>query len=383
MRLFLAAAALVIACFSILPAPHPLLGWLALVASEWGHILALFTILLLPPGWTTTPEGRRVGALVLLASALAIAPVLRAVPVARALPARLAAAFDPVPPTAFCGQPPRSSGLLVSDLLLGVRPGAVAAEELTYSSTDGVALRLRVLRSEAPDCPAPAPALIVVQGPTWRFDDNVGFAPLDSYLAARGYAVVNVGYRPPPRWHHPVQTQDVAAAIAYVQNNATRLGLNPSRLALLGRGMEGQLALQIAYGRGFASIRGVVAMYPTTDLLALHRLATRPAMADTRTTLEQYLGGTPDRAATAYRRASPINSAGARSPPTLLIHGDRDSVVPVVQSVRLDERLEEAGRKHLLLRLPWGVHRCDANLAGPCGQISAYAIERFLASVLR
>jgi hypothetical protein len=36
----------------------------------------------------------------------------------------------------------------------------------------------------------------------------------------------------------------------------------------------------------------------------------------------------------------------------------------------------------MLLRLPWATHGCDANISGPCGQVSTYAIERFLAAVM-
>ena len=34
------------------------------------------------------------------------------------------------------------------------------------------------------------------------------------------------------------------------------------------------------------------------------------------------------------------------------------------------------------LLLPWATHGCEANLAGPSGQLSTYAIERFLAFAL-
>jgi len=46
------------------------------------------------------------------------------------------------------------------------------------------------------------------------------------------------------------------------------------------------------------------------------------------------------------------------------------------------DRLARAGRPHLFLRLPWATHGCDVNFSEPCGQISTYAIERFLAAVL-
>ena len=106
-------------------------------------------------------------------------------------------------------------------------------------------------------------------------------------------------------------------------------------------------------------------------------------MLDSRAVLEAYLGGSPTTAPAAYQAASPINYVGPATPPTLLIHGERDDLVAFAQSARLDARLAAAGRPHFLAALPWANHGCDVNLQGPCGQITTYAVERFLAAILR
>ena len=93
------------------------------------------------------------------------------------------------------------------------------------------------------------------------------------------------------------------------------------------------------------------------------------------------MGGSPARVEQAYFDASPINFVSAGSPPTLLIHGLRDELVPPDQSARLDDRLQKAGVKHLLVSLPWATHGCDRSFAGPCGQLTTYAVERFLDAV--
>jgi len=82
-----------------------------------------------------------------------------------------------------------------------------------------------------------------------------------------------------------------------------------------------------------------------------------------------------------YAAASPIRHAGPHSPPTLLIHGRRDTLVAPIQSDMLHKRLSQAGAQSMLLRLPWAEHGCDVNFSGPSGQVSTYAIERFLAAV--
>ena len=41
--------------------------------------------------------------------------------------------------------------------------------------------------------------------------------------------------------------------------------------------------------------------------------------------------------------------------------------------------MRENGRPYFHLYLPWATHGCDANLSGPSGQLSLYAIDRFVA----
>jgi dipeptidyl aminopeptidase/acylaminoacyl peptidase len=94
------------------------------------------------------------------------------------------------------------------------------------------------------------------------------------------------------------------------------------------------------------------------------------------------IGGSPSEKPEAYAAASPINFVNATTPPTLLIHGGNDAIVWPQHSQLLAGRLRAADRPHLYLHLPWATHGCDANLSGPSGQLSLYAIERFLAAVL-
>ena len=124
----------------------------------------------------------------------------------------------------------------------------------------------------------------------------------------------------------------------------------------------------------------MIAFYAPADLRYGYAHPGNPAVLDGRAVLRAYLGGTPDTAPDAYDAASPIAFVGPRTPPTLLIHSGRDELVTPVQSERLAARLGEAKRPHLLLRLPWAKHGCDANFSGSSGQLSTYAIENFLAA---
>ena len=41
------------------------------------------------------------------------------------------------------------------------------------------------------------------------------------------------------------------------------------------------------------------------------------------------------------------------------------------------------GVPHEYVELSWATHGCDYAFSGPCGQVSTYAVERFLARVTR
>jgi dipeptidyl aminopeptidase/acylaminoacyl peptidase len=130
-------------------------------------------------------------------------------------------------------------------------------------------------------------------------------------------------------------------------------------------------------------VRGVISLYGPSDLRYAYEHPAPPALRDTRSVLETYLGGAPDATEEdTYFAASPINFVSASSPPTLLIHGLRDAIVSPAETARLVSRLEEARVKHLFIRLPWATHGCDKSFGGPCGQIATYAIERFLDGVM-
>ena len=105
-------------------------------------------------------------------------------------------------------------------------------------------------------------------------------------------------------------------------------------------------------------------------------------MLDSPAVLGGLIGGPLQAQEARYREASPLGPVSPSSPPPLLIHGVADELVYVEQSRRLEAALREASVPSFALLLPWATHGCEANLAGPSGQLSTYAIERFMACAL-
>ncbi|XXY49363.1 alpha/beta hydrolase [Sorangium sp. So ce269] len=378
LRLLLGGFFFGVAVLGIFKVPLGVLWKPAVAATEWGHALAvipLLSLLLLPAG----PGAKRWIALGLAALAvpLLLSSLARALVYAKRVEGELAARFGAAAPRELPGAPARPAPIAPGDLL-SVSTPRVAPTRHVYREVEGGALHLDLYRRA--DAPGPLPIVVVIHGGSWNSGDSSQLAWLNGYLAARGLAVAAINYRLAPRHTFPAQRDDVLAAVTWLQENAARLELDPSRVALLGRSAGGQLALLAAYTAGDPAIRGAVALYAPSDLNWSWEHPTNPLVLDSPKTLREYLGGTPAQVKDRYDAASAIDFVVPGSPPTLLIHGTRDELVFAEQSRRLERRLAEASVPHLLLELPWATHGCDANPAGPGGQITTWAVERFLAA---
>ncbi len=372
-------------CFALcslafLRAPTSALWLAALLVTEGGRWLFLAPLLTLWPGWKATCAGRAGAALGLAAAALALLPLARAAATARALglrPLTVSAA-----PRVLTDAPARPAPLVWRDLYRGVRSPDVRESAEIYVRPEGKSLTLELYRPKAAS--GPLPVVLFIHGGSWESGGRLDMPELARYLAARGYAAASIDYRLAPGAAFPAPVEDARAALAFLKANAARWSLDPGRVALVGRSAGAQIALAAAYGpKPLPGIRGVVDFYGPNDLWLAWTVPGNPRVIDSRRLLRQYLGGEPSQVPAVYDAASPILAVGPQSPPTLMIHGGRDELVWPLHEVRLSRALTAAGVPNDFLELPWATHGCDYFASGPCGQISTWAVERFLAAVLR
>lgn len=322
-----------------------------------------------------------------LAIALAaIALVLAAVPLARA-PSVISDADRQLREAvgADTGRP----AFTLATSLLGLRaPDVLVARDVPFRVSGG---SLALDRYLPPVEGAGRPVIVVVHGGSWRGGDKgqslTSTTEWSRALAAAGFVVYDIQYRLAPEVRHPVALQDVQCALAYVRANARADGADPERVVLLGRSAGAHLALLAAY-RGHeapcgapARVRGVVALYGPTDLLAAYADPGDPDLIGGRSVLRDLIGGTPDDARERFVDAMPRTWLD-RAVPTLLIHGEADQIVYPRHSEDLAARLRERGVPVVHVALPWSGHSFDAVSAGVGGQIALSATERFAAAVL-
>jgi acetyl esterase len=261
-------------------------------------------------------------------------------------------------------------------------------ETVTYARADGEGLKADVWRppggGSAGDAAKGRPAVIVVHGGGWRSGKRGDFPLWNAWLASKGYVVFDIDYRlsPPPSWQDA--PADVRCAVGWVKENAARYGVDPERVALLGRSAGGHLALLSAYTQGSGPTPGcdarnlqntrvaaVAAFYPPTDLARLSSLGYLGGM-------DGFVGGTHYTVPERYRLLSPVSRVDPCDPPTFLVHGGADQIVPSKQSELLAERLREAGVPHRFVELPWANHTFDFFWGGWSSQITHSTLHEYL-----
>jgi len=102
---------------------------------------------------------------------------------------------------------------------------------------------------------------------------------------------------------------------------------------------------------------GVLALYPPTDFLSVSK--DFDGLIDyysEDSPVTQLLGESISNAPQKSDLASPLKLFERNCPPTFLLHGDADPVVPVSQSVIMHEKLLAAGIDSQLMRIPGYTH---------------------------
>ena len=381
-HLALAIVLLAISLLAFVPAPTHGLWLLSIVVTEYGHYIAPLALLWLWPGWQRTWSRRLALVCAGLAAASFLSPVVRGLLIAQTLEAGLTAAFGPGSPELRPDVRSRATPIDPVLLFAGATVPQATVTTITYAVHDGESLALDLYRSGERAGARPAPIVMVIHGGGWTTGRRDDLAALNFHLAERGYLVVAPSYRLAPAHRYPAAFDDVTTALAVVRGRAREWNADPERLAVIGRSAGGQLALLLAYRQADDAIRGVVSFYGPADMRFGWEHPGNAWVYDGVGTIERYLGGPPAVVGAGYEAASPYQHVGPATPPTLLIHGRRDEIVWIAQSTRLAERLRAHGRPHFLLAPGWATHGCDYNFTGPCGQLSTFAIDRFLAAVL-
>lgn len=288
---------------------------------------------------------------------------------------------------------------LVSTVLAGSALGAEPAEfttfpDLTYATIGDEKLKLDLV---VPKGAGPHPCVVCFHGGAWKAGNRKDltkptlFAPggkeegtefsLLEMLARKGYAAASVSYRLAPQNKFPAQIEDAKTSVRFLRTNAKKYDFDTDRFASLGFSSGGHLAALLGVTDSTAGFDGK--LYPGVSSRVqtvidyfgptqLSLFAETPGVADI--FMVPLLGKECRTDAKCYTKASPIEYVSKAAPPTLIIHGNLDFIVPIIHSERFHEKLKAAGVKTEFLVMKGKGH----GWTGDATETSAKALVKFL-----
>ncbi len=182
-----------------------------------------------------------------------------------------------------------------------------------------------------------APVIVFIHGGGWNDGDKAQYKFVGAALAKEGWIAVLPSYRLYPDVKYPAFVEDGARAVAWARAHAREYGGNPDHLYLMGHSAGAQIALMLALNSEYLAavggspswFHGVIGLAGPYDFLPF----TRGYMND--------LFGPPPQ----FAASQPINYVTANAPPTLLIHGLKDTTVYPKNTVNLEAALVAAGTR--------------------------------------
>ena len=222
------------------------------------------------------------------------------------------------------------------------------AYDVTYGMADGVALKMDIYYPKMTY--GAVPAILYVHGGGWtKGDKRAGAGSTEiPELVSRGYLVAAINYRLAPQYKFPAQIEDVKCAVRFLRANAANYGIDPDHIGAWGGSAGGHLVALLGvtdaaagfegnggYADQSSRVHAVVDMFGPTDLSAMFQGAGPGLM--------KQVFGTTDKTSDVVKRASPVTWVSSDDPPFLILHGEKDTLVPPSQSKILYERLIAAG----------------------------------------
>ncbi len=240
--------------------------------------------------------------------------------------------------------------------------------DVIYGRKAGLALTMDVIAPK--EKPNGLGIIFVVSG-GWRSHPG-GIRP-DLYVPflQRGYTVFAVVHGTQPKFTVPEIIEDVHRAVRFVRSHAKDYNIDPDRLGISGASAGGHLSLMIGTAgtvgepkardpveRASSRVQAVACFFPPTDFLNWGKDG---GVLDCKNMKDRRFKAAIDfqifdrdegvfqritdekKVQEVLRDISPITHVSHDDPPTLIIHGDKDPLVPLQQSERMVAKLKEAG----------------------------------------
>jgi acetyl esterase/lipase len=228
----------------------------------------------------------------------------------------------------FCYLPTKSN-VAYNDVLAFQQSSP--AEVISYGEGDNQFAELWLPNNLASSQKAPLVAF--VHGGCWSNAYDIEHSQaLSTALSKMGYAVWSIEYNRAGDegggW--PGSLDDISLALDYIPE-LQDYAIDLRKIALVGHSAGGHLALLAGANRK-ASLRGVIGLAAIVDIVKYSE-----GTNSCQTLVAPFMGGSSTENTASYAAANPINAPLHSN--SVLIHGDKDSIVPISQAQNTDLKL--------------------------------------------
>ncbi|MBI3464268.1 MAG: alpha/beta hydrolase [Planctomycetes bacterium] len=267
------------------------------------------------------------------------------------------------------------------------QPAMQRRDDVIYGRKHGVVLTMNVF-SPAKDANGAGVVWVVSGG--WVSAHEIArpefpFSPVNE-LVSRGYTVFAVVHGSQPKYTIPEILQDMHRAVRYIRVHAADYGIDAQRIGITGGSAGGHLSLMQGTAgaagdmnakdpvdQASSRVQAVACFFPPTDFLnygkpgedaigrgVLKDFSAPFQFSELDTKRGRFGGFVPvtdeEKIKEIGRQISPINHVSSDDPPTLIIHGDKDLLVPYQQAEIFIAKLKESGVPAELVTKPGAAH---------------------------
>ncbi len=234
-------------------------------------------------------------------------------------------------------------------------PGIQAFRNIEYVTDGHERQKLDIYLPEDIGRNKALPVIVWVHGGAWTGGSKDWCPALR--LAKSGYVVAGINYRLSQHAPFPAQIHDCKATIRWLRANAKKYHIDPKRVGVWGASAGGHLVALLGTTAGNEELEGTVGgnlkqssrvqavcnFFGPTDMFAYYKDKDNRHYDFTTTVIDRLLGGPIVEKTELAKSADPVNHVTADDSPFLIMHGDKDDLVPMKQSEILDEALKKAG----------------------------------------
>lgn len=267
-------------------------------------------------------------------------------------------------------------GLLLSVTASG-RTQTPFGKEFAYRKAGDRDLRLYAVYPKDWKADDRRSAIVFFHHGSWIVGRTMQFNEHAKYLASRGMVAIQVEYRlleregkDPPI----VCIEDARSSMRWVRNNAAMLGIDPNRIASGGGSAGGHLAAFVGMMNGFDAPGDDLKISPRSNAMVLYDPAfdNGPGKWGHARVKER------------YKEFSPFYNVAPKLPPSIIIVGEKDGIIPPKAVLAFADAMKKAGNRCEAIvypNRPHDFHNWRAGKANPDFFDTLERVDRFLMSL--